>query len=507
MVTSDDPILAQRALDLFLSENERMKNFDVRPNTSLDEILLNETKLRFRDVFECDDIWWTIGECFAYGRTGPGSSRLAKGQSFYEKLFASPLSMTSSSLYNHYVQALERLPSWGTANQIRSHMFGEVLTRESRLSFVPKTDSIARTICTEPSLNMFFQLGMKSMIEKKLLHVFGIDMAIQPDRNRRLTRIGSLDGSFSTIDLSSASDNFSLTLLRWLLRPHSAALATIESLRTGHTLLPDGSSVELHMVSTMGNGFTFPLQTLLFSCAVAATYRTYDIKPYNRPDGQNFGVFGDDIVVRTEVYDRLCRLLGLLGFKVNSDKSFSKGFFRESCGHDYFLGRDVRGVYIKDLSTQQARYSAINRLNEWSSRSGILLPRTVRYLLRSVRYLPVPRWEADVSGIRIPLWMLDPYRSTYRLYEPIPNRKKIECPECVRRKEPCPHINSEGALVSLLHGSLRGGRITSRQDVVQYALETKESSLWCDTPSDRAPLTRVLRTLPWDTAVWSNFNL
>ncbi len=503
LVTEINPELDRKALELFLNENNRMRDFDVTPVTSIDEILLNETRNSFRNVFDCDDIWWTLRECCSRGRTGPGSSRMAKGQSFYEKLFASPLSMTSEILYKHYVEYVKSFPTWETANSLRSQKYGESLLSESRLSFVPKTDSIARTICTEPSLNMFFQLGLKELIDIKLRRIYGIDMSIQPDRNRRLTRVGSLDGSFSTIDLSSASDNFSLKLLRWLLKPNSTALNTIETLRTSHTLLPNGDRVELHMVSTMGNGFTFPLQTLLFSCAVAAVYRTFDIKLVNTASQQNFGVFGDDIVVRTEVYERLCHLLGLLGFKVNGDKSFSKGFFRESCGHDYFLGRDVRGVYIKDISSQQARYSAINRLNDWTSKSGIPLRRTIAYLIRTVRYIPVPRCEADVSGVRVPYWMSRPVKGKYSYFVAVPRSRQIECPVCARKGDPCPHINPEGALVSLLHGSLRNGRVTPRQRVIRYVLKTRNISLWSDIPSDPISF-EIDRALPWETAVWLN---
>jgi hypothetical protein len=507
-VNSDDPVLAERAQQLFIHENNRMNEYNVEMSTSGDEILLNGVRNAFRDFFDPDDrTWWILGECFDRGRTGPGSALEARGGSFYQKLFDSPLTFTSHSLYINYIKNLEGIPAWKTANDVRSFNYGELQVSKSRLSFVPKTDLIARTICTEPSLNMFYQLGMGRLIEEKLRRVYNIDLSIQPDRNRRLTRVGSIDGSFSTIDLSSASDNFSLTLLRWLLKPNSSARGLIEMLRTPSTSLPSGEDVELHMVSTMGNGFTFPLQTLLFTCAVASVYRSYNIKPVNRNDTQNYAVFGDDIVVKTETFDRLCHLLQLLGFQVNGSKSFSKGFFRESCGSDYFHGQNVRGVYIKDLSSQQARYSAINRLNEWSSKSGILLPKTIHYLLRSVEYFPVPRMEADVSGIKIPFWMYERQnhrkkrKGSYLYFKPLPLTVAIDCPKCLKSGTPCPHINTEGALVSFLHGSLRGGRISPRQRAVRYILKARNVAVWSDIPS--AP-SQDGQALPWDMTVWLN---
>ncbi len=43
--------------------------------------------------------------------------------------------------------------------------------------------------------------------------------------------------------------------------------------------------------------------------------------------------------------------LQLCGFTVNSSKSFTDGPFRESCGHDYYKGIDIRPVYTKTMLT------------------------------------------------------------------------------------------------------------------------------------------------------------
>jgi len=156
------------------------------------------------------------------------------------------------------------------------------------------------------------------------------------------------------------------------------------------------------MVSTMGNGFTFPMQTILFSAIVRSVYRVLGVPPSDGKLNQTWSVFGDDIIVRPKAYDIVVRILKLLGFSVNEKKSFKEGFFKESCGLDAFKGVDIRGVYLKDIHPQVSHYVIYNRLFGWSSGHLIKLPRTLRYLL-SFGDLRVPLWEADDAGYKFPL--------------------------------------------------------------------------------------------------------
>jgi len=160
----------------------------------------------------------------------------------------------------------------------------------------------------------------------------------------------------------------------------------------------------------MGNGFTFPLETAIFACAVEAVYKVFGrkLKKSNLPRGRfgNFGVFGDDIICESDKATHVIRLLELLGFTTNASKSFVIGPFRESCGGDYYKGFPVRGVYIKDLGTMASRYVAINRLNSWTAMTGISLSHTMDVLLKKVRLLPVPLHENDDAGIKVSMRVL-----------------------------------------------------------------------------------------------------
>lgn len=508
----DERVTYQRAYAKFLRLNEEVASYTVAPNTSLDEVLLNETKLAFRkffdDAMDRNTCWWTLSECFARGRPGPGASLKANGNDFYTKLFSSPMSTTSRGLYDHFTDALTSDPLWAVAELQRDQLYGTTVVRGNRLSFVPKTREIARTICTEPNLNMFYQLGLAGHIEDGLKRSFGISLATQPDKNRAFARAGSYPDHFmascphgyATIDLESASDTFSLTLLDFLLSKQSAIYGLLHLLRSREATFQD-VSVPLHMVSTMGNGFTFPLQTLLFTCAVVAVFRSFDVKPNFRDTisrGGNCGVFGDDIIVPNFMFERMCHLLKLLGFRPNDAKSFSRGPFRESCGHDYFNGLNVRGVYIKTLKTQASRISAINRLNRWSMRQAIPLPKTIAYLLAHTPGANfVPMWESDDAGVHLPSTLVPNLRRglngsfVYRRLENIPSGMYIKDSRvCVPRKGKKRAFNYEGLLISFLQGSLRGNRIVIRQDrpVYRYRLTLTPNWDWCDMERwDRSP--------------------
>ncbi|DAD50068.1 TPA_asm: RNA-directed RNA polymerase [ssRNA phage Gephyllon.2_13] len=332
-------------------------------------------------------------------RPGPGASIDANADNFYTKMFDSPLSGTHPYLVALYRAAIVKSPTWATAERIRADSFGFTTAKGNKLFFVPKSSDISRTCCTEPALNMLFQQALGRFLEHRLKKTYRIDLSSQPDVNRKLARIGSNDGSFATIDLASASDSISWSLMQQSIPAN--LLGYFRLFRSPETVLPDGSPVQLSMISTMGNGFTFPLQTIIFASAVKACYQLKGIHLYTEDNEPNFSVFGDDIIVRREAYESVITLLGDLGFKVNDGKSFNVGPFRESCGFDYFKGIPVRGVFITSLETQSDVYSAFNRLARWSAVTSIPIDKTLRLLLSWARFLPIPIERGDDEGFKV----------------------------------------------------------------------------------------------------------
>lgn len=484
------------ALAKFLECNSRCESFlsiDTACMSEIQAIALGEFKKWIYDFwFQPNQDYWLNPQRISEGiAVGPGASVGATGDSFYHKVAAGPMTGTSKSLYSLYMREASKYPLWFETEKIRSNHYGEFQeVRGGRLSYVPKSREISRTICTEPVLNMMFQKGIGRLMEVELERRVGIDLSLQPSKNQRLAMIGSKCGALGTIDLSSASDSVSINLLREVLPNY--VLSWLMETRSGYVQLPNGEHRRLHMVSSMGNAFTFPLQTILFTAVVIGVYRALDLElmyPRGKSRG-NFAVFGDDIIVRREAYDLVVNILERLGFLVNHDKSFNVGPFRESCGSDFWDGYNVRGVYCRSLQSAQDVYSLINRLNVWSSNHSILLPDSIQYLIRDsgVKVLPVPPWESDVAGIKMPLDCATPsLHGRHKDYQSIvysrytPRRSPISLLDVESR----PQVlrsglihNPAGILLSAVGGYLRDGSLLLRQRTVKYQKRLAIAPCW-----------------------------
>jgi hypothetical protein len=516
-----EPLANQRALDLFLEVNESCRSFtwDTSQQTSIDEIAIGEARGFIHDFFFPDFSRGSftgpilgirqIFDCFG---VGPGANIGAYSEDYFSKIGTSKMVASSQELLDLFKHLTSSEPLWSLVESKRSQTRGYEVFEASRLSFVPKTRKISRTICTEPLCNMFFQKGIGRVIEGRLREACGIDLSFQPENNKVLAQRGSLLGDFGTIDLSSASDSMSLALVREFFPP--TVVRWLELARTPFTILPDGRKVELHMVSSMGNAFTFPLQTLFFTSLVYGVYRARSIK-IERPSKHslgNFAVFGDDIIVKHEAYNHVCKLLMLCGFKVNVDKSFNDGCFRESCGGDYVSGHNVRGVYILTLRTESDKYSAINRLNVWSAKQQCPLPATIRYLMKGLRFLTIPYHEQDDAGVKVPFcaakYRVDPFTGAAK-YRCLTLRSRSFSMKDVEARPPRLDgwfNNPDALLMAALAGTLRSGRVTPRDSRGSYRLKLKSSPHWDYGLGDRQSFPTGFGSL-WQEAVVENLNL
>jgi hypothetical protein len=210
----------------------------------------------------------------------------------------------------------------------------------SKISFVPKTAKTHRSIAIEPGVNLWYQLGAGVVISDRLKTV-GIDITDQ-SRNQKLAlswdpRIASCE--YATIDLSAASDTISYNLVKWLLPKDWFQVLSL--LRTPQGFIKEtGTTVIFEKFSSMGNGFTFPLETLIFF----AIAKSVAIK---HGCGQRVLAYGDDIIVPRKIFSEVTYVLGEVGFEVNSKKSFATGSYRESCGVYSVDGRSVRPFRIQ----------------------------------------------------------------------------------------------------------------------------------------------------------------
>lgn len=223
-----------------------------------------------------------------------------------------------------------------------------------KLNFVPKSYKTYRSIVVEPSLNGIIQKGIGRLLKNKMRNV-GVNLRDQTI-NQKLAKAGSEDGSLATIDLSMASDTLSYGLVLDLLPP--LWFDFLNQTRTGTVQYRKSAKRRdlyyLQKFSSMGNGFTFELESMIFW---ALSYACVDFLGIQ---DKRLHVFGDDIIVPSDACLLLRDVLVHCGFVINTDKSFWEGNFRESCGADYLFGNDIRPFYLREEFNELTLYKMHN---------------------------------------------------------------------------------------------------------------------------------------------------
>jgi hypothetical protein len=207
-----------------------------------------------------------------------------------------------------------------------------------------------------------------------------------------MAQTASVSGSHATIDLSNASDTVCRVLVELLLPDDWHTL--LSQLRSPFTRFsPDGKKKNrrwylLEKFSSMGNGFTFELETLIF-CSLAHAVGC--------KIGLDSFVYGDDIIVPEDRAADVLAVLRYVGFTPNQAKTFTGASnFRESCGGDFFFGHDVRPFYIKESPNDPPAWIALaNNLRYWSIKWS--MPE-----LMAVRASVLDNIPADIARCRGP---------------------------------------------------------------------------------------------------------
>lgn len=289
-------------------------------------------------------------ECYRYMGFGPGASvgvSRARGDAYYKYGLLRPT--TTRENLDLAWACIKSIPRWETIvlenSESGSLDFSSFeLVEGNKVTTVSKNAKTDRVIAIEPLMNMYVQKGIGGLI-RKLLKRRGCNLDDQ-SRNQSLAKVGSL-GRLATLDLSAASDSLALGVVEWFLPPDW--VAAIKLCRSSKGVLPSGEVIRYQKVSSMGNGFTFELESLIF-WALSSSVATFCGESYH-----DVSVYGDDIIVPVSCVEGLIEALSFAGFTVNEKKSFWSGPFRESCGKHYFLGHDVTPLYIKDRVEDQER--------------------------------------------------------------------------------------------------------------------------------------------------------
>lgn len=229
----------------------------------------------------------------------------------------------------------------------------------SRLIAVPKTAKGPRLIACEPIAHQWNQQLVRKWIEGRVGDTFlrhFIDFSRQ-DLSQDLVVKASMDRSLSTVDLSSASDRLSCAVVETFFRNNQNLLDCLHAVRTRTVFdgILTGERSFIRKFAAQGSSLTFPIQTIIFLGFAFAACGCRTIEDMVALKGK-VRVFGDDIILPRDAYTNLVDILHAFKLKVNVEKSFSHGHFRESCGMDAYRGHNVTPIKPRKL--------------EWATPSG-----------------------------------------------------------------------------------------------------------------------------------------
>jgi hypothetical protein len=232
----------------------------------------------------------------------------------------------------------------------------------TRLISVPKTAKAPRLIAAEPVAHQWCQQSIARFVMTQVESTFLGDSISFKDQtpSRDLALQGSTDGRLATIDLSAASDRISPWCIERLFRANEALLIALHASRSRwirNEITRDDPDTpkfwKLRKFTTMGSACTFPIQSVLFGVVATAVIL---FKENKRPSASNLAkcarkvrVFGDDIIVPTKYLVPVIEALEFLRLKVNREKTFGTGRFRESCGMDAYGGYDVTPCHVNSV--------------------------------------------------------------------------------------------------------------------------------------------------------------
>lgn len=339
------------------------------------------------------------------GGFGPGTCVEYEGAdpTVVDKIWLTPTTTPAAAdLFSwHYSRTL-----WG---QVRwaDRLGAPGISRGNRLTTVPKDGKIDRPISIEPLGNLWLQLGIGRYLKRRLEFIglpafspvsrelfpgYEYKSADAQTVHRDLLRRCSSE--FSTIDLSSASDTIALELVREVLPPDWFSL--LDCCRSKFSSVPSDGGPRwrlLEKFSSMGNGFTFELETFVFTSLLSVAF---GLTP-----GIDLWVFGDDIILPKRYFDSACNLLSVFGFTPNLRKSYKDGPFYESCGGNLHSGIDVTPLRLKGPLEDVAELYAFHNA---CARRGF--PRKVLRLIRNLipkpLQFPGPEQLGDVVLHRLP---------------------------------------------------------------------------------------------------------
>lgn len=335
----ENDIIRANTIRDFLNTENRSK---LQMRRGVSQYWLNKVKAEMSHIIDWDafmdevanvnpcDIEFTPGVCFD-SKASLGSKLVVIAHE-EPRYFCNPFGFPYAGVYEQGI-----FPN--------TYWCGE-LQRPVKVAAVPKSYKASRIIAMETVVNQGYAKAVSNILDKYMPYATPIH---NQTVNSTLAQIGSILGTYATIDLSHASDTITKDFLFDILPVRARAILHF----LGNFTVIDDKWRLMHQASTAGNALTFQLESLVFlACARACThvYELYSGEHLLRRDRESGysipSVYGDDIIIHSQVGETLLDGFKALGFIVNESKSYISGPFRESCGGEFLRGTDVSSYYF-----------------------------------------------------------------------------------------------------------------------------------------------------------------
>jgi len=345
-----------RALLGYVQVEEEVEAADKVLTQELKDEFMRVGALLFEDVFsELDREVW---EGTLLPKHGPGSTAdgLLGNEKYYQTQWTQRLERVFPFLENV-------VPSARYHRELDHVAFLEPEDETPvRVITVPKTLEAPRIIAIEPTCMQFMQQAIADSLIQKLesrrLAVYTRDNAAygfvgfsDQNPNREMARIGSRDKTLATLDMSEASDRVSNQHVKLLLHRWPWLSEAVQAVRSSTADVPGHGVIRLSKYASMGSALCFPMEAMVFTTIIFMGMQKARSTHFTRKDILSFRgkvrVYGDDIIVPVDCVDSVIDCLEAFGLKVNVNKSFWNGKFRESCGGDYYDGRWVTPIRVR----------------------------------------------------------------------------------------------------------------------------------------------------------------
>lgn len=235
----------------------------------------------------------------------------------------------------------------------------------SRFKFVEKQYDKARGICIEENEMMWAQQGIKNYMYNVLeSHPLTRGLVNFSDQsiNQQLALSSSFSMANATLDEKEASDRVARILVHvlWKLVPDMRDVLMALSTRSIQgPAEANFSMVNIKKFAPMGSALCFPVMSVVHFALLHAIADVHGSDAASADIKRNLYVYGDDIIVPTRIVDHVLDVFPRYGLKFNTDKSFWRSKFRESCGLHAYNGVDITPVFLKRLPKRNSRADAL----------------------------------------------------------------------------------------------------------------------------------------------------